>query len=690
MEKNVFNGIDFTTADYLAPRISVPELTQWARAQRRDLKEERDLRWAHERDFRNRPPDRRPAMDVDPLDLASSGWGVIFPQDTPRAVRDALGPLLDLRKEQAGKYYQERDYVPGESKDSFFRRYEVEAGPAHPEQLAYYLLIVGGPEIVPHRFQYQLDMQYAVGRLCFDEPADYRRYAESVVAAEAGQHHVRPEACFFSVLTPNDAATKISTNRFVQPLEQTLQGDRSEWKLRSLIGDGATKAALRRLLGGDETPALLLTAAHGLAFRGDHPRQRSEQGAIICQDWPGLRKRILREHYLAAEDIGDDARVHGLVAFLFGCHSAGVPNKDNFPPGRWGQPKLAPDKPFISALARRLLSHPNGSALAVVGHIDRAWTTSFGSRQGNKGILYIESFFKQLLDGYPVGLAMDWINERFAELSTDLTDVLDKYKDHDYTDPQPENVFPVSEQERMVDLWRANNDARNFVVLGDPAVRLAAGPKAMENPVALELRARAGWSSLPVHSIRKRHIEAWLTELGTRDNVDLGVEPATAVRALRGREEESHEVLSRGEVAPDFDSRTKLVVDASAVLALLLQPKAAGSIAERLRKAEGNIHAPHLLDVEIVELLRRHAAAHPDQEGRCRQAILDLRKMPVFRYSHDVLADRSWEMRESFSTSEASYLALAEYLSARLLTCDVRLVAHGHNATVELLSAKGC
>lgn len=536
MEKNVFNGIDFTTADYLAPRIRSTELTEWARAQRRNLKEERDLRWASERDFKNRPKDRRPAPDVDPLDLSSSGWGVIFPQGTPRALKEALGPLLDIRHQEAARkkenYYRELEYLPGESKDAFFRRYKVEAGPAHPEQLPYYLLIVGDPEAVPHRFQYQLDMQYAVGRLCFDDLADYRRYAESVVAAEDGRRHVRPEASFFSVLTPNDKATEISTARLVQPLARTLGTEREEWKFRCLEGEEANKATLLKLLGYGETPALLLTAAHGLAFRSDHPRQREQQGAIICQDWPGRRRPILRDHYVAAEDIGDDARIHGLVAFLFGCHSAGTPNVDNFPPGRWGQPTIPPKKPFISGLARRLLSHPNGSALAVVGHVDRAWTSSFGSGLG-KGIYHVEAFFKQLLDGYPVGLAMDWIHERFAEISTDLTDVLDEYKRKDSPKPEPTETEEEPEHVRMARLWRANNDARNFVVLGDPAVYLAAGPRP----------ARAGRQhpegrSAPLRLTQGRDpIKEILGRLRGRTRVAPPISPVDAIRALRDREE---------------------------------------------------------------------------------------------------------------------------------------------------------
>jgi predicted nucleic acid-binding protein len=131
----------------------------------------------------------------------------------------------------------------------------------------------------------------------------------------------------------------------------------------------------------------------------------------------------------------------------------------------------------------------------------------------------------------------------------------------------------------------------------------------------------------------------------------------------------------------------RIVVDASAVVTVLLRAPAAERIVERLRSARGSIHAPYLIDLEVAQILRRHAAAHPDQVDRCRQALLDLREMPVFRYSQDVLFDRIWELRQSFTVSDASYLALAEFLAAPLLTCDERLKTSGHKAEVVVFSS---
>jgi hypothetical protein len=149
-------------------------------------------------------------------------------------------------------------------------------------------------------------------------------------------------------------------------------------KLR--LGDDATKANLLETLHGPKPPAMLFTASHGMALRSAQTGQAATQGALLCQDWPGFGN-VRPEHFLAATDISDDANVNGVVALLFACFGAGTPDTDQFlmdlsQAGR--APPLAP-QPFVAALPRRLLAHPNGSALAVIGHIDRAWGFSIQS-----------------------------------------------------------------------------------------------------------------------------------------------------------------------------------------------------------------------------------------------------------------------------------------------------------------------
>jgi predicted nucleic acid-binding protein len=118
-----------------------------------------------------------------------------------------------------------------------------------------------------------------------------------------------------------------------------------------------------------------------------------------------------------------------------------------------------------------------------------------------------------------------------------------------------------------------------------------------------------------------------------------------------------------------------LVLDASAVAELLLGRPAAPAVAQRLTEHEFDLHAPHLLDVEILSVLRRVVATGDATPERGQQAIDDLLALPVERYPHEVIMQRAWEHRDNFSAHDATYLALAEALTADpvpILTADAR------------------
>ena len=118
-----------------------------------------------------------------------------------------------------------------------------------------------------------------------------------------------------------------------------------------------------------------------------------------------------------------------------------------------------------------------------------------------------------------------------------------------------------------------------------------------------------------------------------------------------------------------------LVIDASAVADLLLARPNAEPIQGHIRSHDYALHAPHLLDVEVLSALRRVVVTGQASIARAGQAVEDLLDLPLERYSHEVLAVKVWELRDNFSAYDATSLALAEALEtggAPLLTADVR------------------
>jgi hypothetical protein len=443
---------------------------------------------------------------VDPTDLAQAGWGILFAARDSRVpeLKKALQPLLALREAQAARdrdrfrvYESGQGYHPGDTARKFLGRHGADPSrPANPDVVPYYLLIVGSPAEIPFRFQYQLDVQYAVGRIDFgDDYSAYENYARSVVEAEGQDFALPARAVLFGVDNPDDRATSLSAGHLVKPLCAKLGERCDEWEVDAVVGEEATKAQLQRLMGGEDTPAFLFTASHGMEFGIDDPkgRQGTDQGALLCGDWPGpnaWRGEIPRDFYLSGDDLASEANLLGTIAFFFACYGAGTPLYDEFSKHAFkDQRETIAEQAFVAALPKAMLSLSKGGALAVIGHVERAWGTSFlGSGRGEQ-LAVFESAMERLLKAHPVGLAMEYFDGRYAALSTEVTALLE---DIDFgSEPDPYE---------LAGMWTANNDARGYVVIGDPAVRLRVAGAAQATSTRKELTGKAVGAGASVES----------------------------------------------------------------------------------------------------------------------------------------------------------------------------------------------
>jgi hypothetical protein len=471
-----FNGINGASGGYLTEPMPVEDLVDLVRHKHWDQDHLNDLRgrgMVEDISFRVMP------QYGDGSEIHKVGWGMIFPAGANPAqvdhILEAMDELVQLRREQTGyrfKIFRGADgfrWVNGkpETKNDFLIRQGASVGPANPDMVPFYLLIVADPLSIPFSFQYELDVQYAVGRIYFNTLDEYASYARSVAAAEKGEVRLERRAVFFGVSNPDDKATLLSAEHLVKPLYQFTDQVSNEyqlgWSAELVEPQDADRETLKSLLGGSQTPSFLFTASHGMAWPYQHELQRKYQGALVCQDWKGPQvEKVNRQHFFAAEDLPDDHNLLGTMVFSFACFGAGTPYWDEFAIARNQDRSALAVRPFLASLPTRLLGHPSGGALAVIGHIERAWTYSFQWAQLKSQTQAFQSVLYQLMDGKPVGLAMDDMNLRYAEIATMLNADLQEIK----YDPKATEPYKLAFE------WTANNDARSYAILGDPAARL--------------------------------------------------------------------------------------------------------------------------------------------------------------------------------------------------------------------------
>jgi hypothetical protein len=397
---------------------------------------------------------------IEPANLRQTGWGVVFASDVDPAVREALQPLLALREAQVGDAERFRVFEgsagvqPGQTAAAWLAVHGVGLATVDPENgVPYYLLLAGPPDRISFEFQYTLDLHWCVGRLDFESAEGYAAYAAKVVACETGKaaRQRLDKAAIWMPANEGDMATTLLCTDVGLPFVQKPLGEKQGFTLRSHLGPDATKASLLGELASNAS--VLFTGSHGLEM-ANAADFRERQGALVTQEWVAGTP-VEEDAYLSAKDLPADLDLSGLVHVMFACFGGGCPTHDNYPESPPDTLRQISEKPFVARLPQAMLQR---GALAVMAHIDRAWSYSFQSGIGLPQSQVLRSVLEVILQGKPIGLAADYMNQQWGALAAQLGMLL-----------QPD-IDPAT----LTNLAIARDDARNYAVFGDPAVRVQA------------------------------------------------------------------------------------------------------------------------------------------------------------------------------------------------------------------------
>ncbi len=408
----------------------------------------------------------------DPNDLTQTGWGIIFASDADPAISTQLQPLLGLRRSQVQDpnlfkiFSASKGVGQGVSAGEWARQFNVsldtQVDPSNG--LPYYLLIVGSPDQISFEFQADLKSQFVVGRLYFDDIDDYGRYARAVVQYESESYQPMQarSSALWVTRNPGDLATALLSGTISYNLlpPGVPLGQTKRFLLNAFVNEQATKPQLIEILRGNVPvgpPAVIFTGCHGCDYSGsDLDTQRRLQGSFLTQEWvrgnPGNAS-----NQFTADDLPVDAKLLGTVGFLFACYSGACPVLDSYRSNPDGSPiKVAP-QPIISRIPQALLSR---GMLAAIAHIDLAFPYAFQDANGTPQVQAIRSPLEQIMDGNRIGYAADSLtalwNTRAARLGL----------------RQGIKTPPVPTAQEIGTLTIARDDARNYIVLGDPATQL--------------------------------------------------------------------------------------------------------------------------------------------------------------------------------------------------------------------------
>lgn len=450
----------------------------------------------------------KPDPGGDPNSLLDQGWGVIASRGEEGERLLALAaPLLEKRagdQDAEVTIYRVKPDMDVSRAARWLRRTFL--GDHLEHEIPGYVLILGGFDLVSLELQQVLSIEphVHVGRLAFDREDQYEAYIAKLLRSERATPGELARALFFTA-RDGTPATDLGHRSLMGP---SLTSARSLYEQgrfpaqefieiaghRSTAGDDLLAAA------ADERPAILFSCSHGLGPPRDGwpslDEQRARQGALC----------LGKDRVLSGDRLRDRSFLPDGVWVLFACFGAGTPAHSAY--AHWlrrlaelGEhagdidavlAALPPEgaSPFVAAAPQAALANPRGP-LAVIGHIDLAWSYSFvaleelGNRARHNRFV---TLLQQLARGSRAGLALSTLLRARERVKLDIAITADREQ---RVGPSRETARSEAERVRLGHRWMLHQDIDGYIVLGDPAARLAIDPRRARRQARDNDRGRA-------------------------------------------------------------------------------------------------------------------------------------------------------------------------------------------------------
>jgi len=425
----------------------------------------------------------------DPNDLPSQRWGLVVPEG-PRGERllEVLEPLIRHRAEQQGlkpealKVFRVRPDLTGLEEE----RWQRDALDRHPHEQPRYLMLVGDAEDISFDLQKRLSVNRFVGRLTFPEKAGfeaYEAYVDKVLRSERSPATSKAARALFFTANDGSLATRVGRECLIAPsLAECREDVQSGVLSASEVLEVAyrMRGAREKLLeaAAQASPGVLLTLSHGLGPSSPEgwasaELQRQRQGTMSFGEGEALEP----------EEVSQGPFMPGGVWFSFACFSAGTPKRSAYTPwlrqlqkveGRQLQGLAAvlasaplDQRPFVATLPQAALANPEGP-LAVMGHVDLAWTYAFQDPSGQNHASRFVDVIEEMLKHRRAGVALSTLGRMLCEVNEALAECYQRGAER-----RTRARSGSGELLGLAHLWMTRHDLAGYVLLGDPAVRLS-------------------------------------------------------------------------------------------------------------------------------------------------------------------------------------------------------------------------